>query len=130
MLFGDKNTPFSPDKKTDPNSDYPPGKMIRRNEPVAHKWTTELAFQARAMVLADKTLFVSGWPDVVDPADPYTAIDGRKGGVMWAISASDGRKLIEYKLKSPPVFDGLIAADGRLYMTMKNGTLACSGRSD
>jgi len=26
---------------------------------------------------------------------------------------------------APPVFDALIAANGRLYLTMKNGTVAC-----
>ena len=37
--------------------------------------------------------------------------------VLWALSTTDGKKLAEYPLDSPPVFDGLIAANGRLYIT-------------
>ncbi|NQT36554.1 MAG: hypothetical protein HQ581_03640, partial [Planctomycetes bacterium] len=49
------------------------------------------------------------------------------GAVLCAHSADDGRKLAEQKLDAPPVFDGLIAAAGRLYMTTMNGTLICLG---
>ena len=127
MLFGDENTPFSPDARTDPDSDYPPGKMTRPKQPVAHKWTTRLAFQARAMVLVGKTLFVAGWSDVVDAADPYAAIDGRKPGVLWAVSAEDGARLSVRQLESAPVFDGMIAAGGRLYISTLDGRLLCMG---
>ena len=51
--------------------------------------------------------------------------EGKRGGVMWAVDKADGRRLAEYRLESPPVFDGLIAANGRLYISSKNGTLAC-----
>ena len=44
---------------------------------------------------------------------------------MWAVSAADGKKLAEQKLDSPPVFDGLIAAGGRLYLATTDGRVLC-----
>jgi len=127
MLFGDDNRPFTPDEKSDPDSDYPRGSMKRPKAPVHHKWTANLPFQARAMVLAGENLFVAGWPDIVEPGDPYAAPEGRKGGVLWVFSAGDGKKLAEKKFPSAPVFDGMAAAGGRLYISMKNGKVVCLG---
>ena len=89
------------------------------------KWSRFVPIRIRAMVLADKTLFVAGPPDVLDPADPLAAFEGRKGAVLQAVSADNGKKLAEYTLQSPPVFDGLIAAAGRLYLACRDGHLIC-----
>jgi hypothetical protein len=80
------------------------------------------------MVLAGENLFVAGPPDVVDPDDPMAAFEGRSGAVLRAYSKSDGNALNEQKLDSPPVFDGLIAAEGRLYMSLVDGTVLCMGQ--
>jgi hypothetical protein len=80
------------------------------------------------MVLAGETLFVAGVPDIADPDDPLAALEaleGRKGAQLQAYSAADGRKLAEYPLTAPPVFDGLIAAAGRLYCSTTDGKVIC-----
>ena len=41
------------------------------------------------------------------------------------MSADTGEKLAEYKLDSFPVFDGMSLADGKLFMSLKDGTVAC-----
>jgi len=79
------------------------------------------------MVAAGPTLFVAGPPDVAEDADPYAAFEGRKGALLWSVAAADGRKLAELKLDAEPVFDGLIAAGGRLFMTTRDGRLLCMG---
>ncbi len=43
------------------------------------------------------------------------------------MAAVDGRKLAEYKLDSPPVWDGLAAASGRLYLSTTAGVVMCMG---
>ena len=48
---------------------------------------------------------------------------GRKGGLLYVVSAADGRKLAEYKLNSFPVFDGMSAAEGGLYLSQIDGSL-------
>ena len=44
-----------------------------------------------------------------------------------ALSAADGKKLTDYGLPAPPVFDGMIAANGRLYVALVDGTVQCFG---
>jgi len=57
--------------------------------------------------------------------DALDSFEGRKGGLMWALNKADGKKIAEYRLDCPPVFDGLIAAKGKLYMSLKDGRSAC-----
>ncbi len=99
--------------------------------------------QVRAMALAGDTLFVAGHPDVIDerqafrlPDDPDVqarlvkqaeALEGKHGGRLWAVATEDGKPLARYSLPSPPVFDGLAAADGRLYMATLDGAVLCLG---
>jgi outer membrane protein assembly factor BamB len=109
---------------------------------VRRKWLIEKPeLIAKAMVLADQTLFVAGPPDVVDEESIWgrtlesevqaklraqsAALEGEQGSLLWAVSASNGEKMAEYKLKSVPVFDGMSAANGRLYLSMKNGCILC-----
>jgi hypothetical protein len=98
------------------------GSMSRLRPP---KWSVKIPVRARAMVLAGDTLFLAGPPDVIDQDDPYGAFEGRKGGLLWAVSTADGTRIAEYQLRSPPVFDGLIAADQRLFLTTLDGCVLC-----
>jgi hypothetical protein len=105
---------------------------------VKFKWTVEEPpLQVRALVLANKTLFISGPPDIVNEEDAFWALadkrvlaklaeqsemnKGKNGCLMWAVSAATGKKLAEYKLASLPVWDGMVAANGKLYMTTLQG---------
>jgi outer membrane protein assembly factor BamB len=108
---------------------------------VRHDWTQDVSLFARALVLAGGTLFVAGPPDLLDEQQALSRIDdpnvrqnlenqaasfkGEKGGILMAVSAADGRTLAQYDLDNPPVFDGLIAAGSRLYMTTTNGQVMC-----
>ena len=54
------------------------------------------------------------------------AAEKRTGGaVLQAINADTGEPLTSFKLTSPPVFDGLIATDGRLYLVTMDGKIVC-----
>ena len=94
----------------------------RRKPP---KWELTVPIMAKAMVLAGDRLFLCGPPDELPPSDPLLHIEGRDGALLWALSAEDGRKLAEYRLDSAPVFDGMIAAHGRLYMATADGRVLC-----
>jgi len=52
-------------------------------------------------------------------------MEGRKGAVLWAISTADGKKLAARKLDAMPIFDGLAAAGGRLYLVTADGKVTC-----
>jgi len=100
-------------------------KMIGYTRAEPPLWKTFLPVRIRAMVKAGDTLFVAGPPDELDAKDPYAALDGKKGAKLVAVSAKDGKKLAESALNVPPVFDGLIAAGGRLLIALQDGSLAC-----
>jgi hypothetical protein len=112
-------------------------------------WKGRIDLLARGIVLSKGVLFAAGPPDLIDVAlgdtpHPYTpvaeqslrsqreALDGKKGTLLCAFSSTDGKKLSEYKLDGLPAWDGLIAARGRLYLTMRDGTVRCfrGGRED
>jgi len=108
-----------------------------------YNWSRAVPLHVRALVAADKTLFIAGPPDLIDEEQIFAAPDaegvkekleeqteafqGKKGAMLWAVSASNGEKLADYKLDSPPVFDGMAAAAGRLYIATMNGSLVCMG---
>jgi len=126
LLFGDANTPLTPDETTFPDSDYP-AKIRRPKTPTQHKWTARLPFQARAMLLAAGRLLVAGWPEASASDDPYAGLDGRLGGRLEIFDATTGQPLGQRKLAAPPVFDGMAAADGRLYVSTTAGKVLCLG---
>ncbi len=88
-------------------------------------WQQRLGIRVTAMNRAGDTIFVAGSPDTVDPKDPYGAWEGRKGGVIAAFAADDGKKLAEYKLPAPPVWDGMAAAQNQLFISTSNGHVVC-----
>ena len=91
-------------------------------------WTQRVPVRIRAMALAKGRLFVAGPPDVVDPADPLGAFEGRKGGRLYVVDASTGERVAEHALPSPPVFNGVAAARGLLFLAEEDGSLACFGK--
>ena len=88
-------------------------------------WRQPLGIRVTAMVRAGGLIFVAGSPDIVDPQDPHGAWEGRKGGMLAALSAADGKVLAQIKLSSPPVWDGLAVARGKLYVGLEEGAVAC-----
>ena len=98
-----------------------------------------------AMVLGKGQLVLAGTPDLADEtkmlgflpgADDEInrqlkaqedAWRGKRGGILRTVSVENGEKLAECKLDSIPVFDGMAAAGGMLYLSLKNGRVACFG---
>jgi outer membrane protein assembly factor BamB len=112
---------------------------------VISNWQADVPVCAEGLVLSGDILFMAGSPridrsqvlellrkqnvDLYD-ADPRfrnaeDTITGEKGGVLFAAKKYDGTKLMQIELPSIPVFDGLIAADRRLYISMRDGVVIC-----
>ncbi|MHC4401158.1 MAG: hypothetical protein ACYTG0_15895 [Planctomycetota bacterium] len=47
--------------------------------------------------------------------------------MLVAASATDGNALNEHRLESPPVWDGMAAANNRLFIALTNGCVECWG---
>jgi len=100
------------------------------------RWNTDIPIIVRAMVKAGETLFVAGPSDIVDEmktagfastklekvyAKQASLFAGSDGSILRAVSAGDGTKLKEVKLDAMPVFDGMIAASGSIYLSATGG---------
>ena len=105
-------------------------------------WETSVPILASGLTIARETLFAAGPPDVLEETTPgirtgatpavrdaveeqAAALDGKRGGILFAVSKTGGKIKDRRELESPPVFDGLIAANGRLYLALENGSVQC-----
>ncbi len=90
-------------------------------------WLLRIPVRVRAMAQTSNLLFVAGPPDVVDAKDPLGAFEGRLGGLLYAVDSTSGKKVSELKLASPPVLNGIAAANGRLFVATVRGDILCLG---
>ncbi len=113
---------------------------------VEHQWNAHSPVFARAMCMAKDTVFVSGPPDMIDEeyafermskkdpaiyqdlAEQDAALDGKSGGSLLAVSTAKGNIGGEIKVESPPVWDGMAIAQGRLYVASVDGKVTCYGK--
>jgi hypothetical protein len=90
-------------------------KIMKKRPPVTDycailfKWTRPPGVIAKAMVLTGKDLFVAGRL--------------KKGFSLATVSTADGKVRSSQKLNALPVFDGMAAADGRLYVSLRDGSV-------
>ena len=136
----DKKIQSRSDKKGANGSDWRLRSFFDREDLTAtnYQWTVDQpTVIGRAMAVAGENVFFAGPPNQVNerqafhhPDDPELqarlarqaeSFDGKHGGRLWALSKKDGRLLSRYTLDSPPVFDGMIASAGLLYMATVDG---------
>jgi hypothetical protein len=128
----------------------PKRQRSRLGNPVKYHWSQQVPLVVRAMVLAEATLFLAGTPVSAKPsldgpdfgsdrADALAAFEAdspgekesvwgsqaNKSAVLYVVSTADGKKIAEYKLDSPSVFDDMAATNGRLYLVTKDGSVLC-----
>ena len=89
------------------------------------QWARPVPLQVRAMILAHNILFVAGCP--VETENSPGAPDEAAGALLLAVAASNGATLAQYRLEAAPVFDGMAAAGGRLYLATVDGKVLCFG---
>ncbi|MGQ9662818.1 MAG: outer membrane protein assembly factor BamB family protein, partial [Kiritimatiellia bacterium] len=77
--------------------------------------------QMVGIVLAADTAFWAGVPTSLKPEDKAE---------LWVVAAKDGMRLHTLQLPTWPVYDGLSAAAGRLYLATQDGLLVCLGAAE
>ena len=100
-------------------------------------WSDTDSLTTRAMCLAGGKLFIAGPPDpgprkadIMEFQNPQEAIDrftGKKGVFLAAYDKAKGKSLGKIKLSCMPVFDGMITANRKLYISMQDGSIICLG---
>ncbi len=105
------------------------------------QWTQDLPLFARAMVRTEDMLVVAGPRDIIDEtkvgkllaspemqqqmAEQSRMLAGKSGGLLWLVSPKTGERLGTYTMASPPIFDGMVAANGKLYISTMDGAVIC-----
>jgi hypothetical protein len=111
-----------------------------------HSWTRFAPVFARSMLLAKDQLVLAGPPDDVDSEyalERLAAKDkaiheqlklqdenlqGKHGAKLWVMDTRDGTQLTELQLDSLPVWDGMSAAYGKVYISTIDGKVICLGK--
>jgi len=120
QLFACRNTPLAAQQES-----LPDFRRVGPGSKPSFLWMVDLPMRPRAMLRAGERLFLGGMPGETQPEEMAASYAGRKGGLLWAVSTSDGSRLAEYKLRSPPVWDGMAAAGGRMYLSTVDGKVLC-----
>ena len=97
------------------------------------------------MVLATNKLFVVGPPDIINEEETFKkltekdekvqqllaeqdkALRGEDGSQLLAVNIDSGKIEHRVDLQSLPSWDGLAAANGRLYLSTQDGQVLCFG---
>jgi hypothetical protein len=119
-LFMKENTPF-----LDNEDSLPDFRKIPRNRIDACIWTRDIPVRTRAMLKSGQNLFLAVMPVDIPHEDPHAAYEGRKGGMIWVVTANAGHKVAEYKLDTAAVWDGMAATYGKLYLSQIDGSIVC-----
>lgn len=90
-------------------------------------WSKKLPVIPNAMLMAGDVLFAAGRP--AEKYHRYWDMEKAWTHQLLAISAADGNVLSSHPLPAAPVFDGMAASNGRLYVSLKNGELLCMAAS-
>jgi len=90
-------------------------------------WMTGIHVNAEAMLMDDDNLFLAGTPNAFPEDDIFKGVEGRMGGLLIVVSKEDGAELARYALKDVPSWDGMSAEDGKLFISLKNGSVICFG---
>jgi len=111
---------------------------------IEYRWTSDVPILATSLVATGDAVFIAGPPDkfsaigdgdaaleLKDVKSALAAWQGKDGGLLYVAAASDGKELATLKLPAPTVFDGMAAARGRLYLSLRDGSAIClSGKGD
>jgi len=143
-LFGaPRKAPAAP--KPQPTRKPKPGakKPRKPRKPSAPKkapplWSNTDSLIVRAMAMGGERIALAGPVDVgkkstgaalafANEADARAGFEGKKGVFLRIVSAANGKTVSQIKLPALPSFDGMATAGGRIYISLKDGTVTCFG---
>ena len=99
---------------------------LKGQKSVRFLWWKPIPIQVRAMVKTRDVLFVAGPRG--GELTSRAALAGQADGTLLAVSPDDGRVLAEMHLPAAPVWDGMAAAGGRLFVSTRDGRVLCLGK--
>lgn len=118
--FGKKAFRMSHPKKT-PSPVYLLTSTPKKGSPVS--WSIPTDVWIRSMVVTDESLYIAG------PAGKWhtdmNTFQGRKKIVLRCYNKKNGKMISETALDAMPVFNGMAGANGKLYVSLQDGSISC-----
>jgi hypothetical protein len=100
------------------------GKVRRQRIEAIPSWKIENPAQVRSLIVCGGKVVTSGWLDSVN-LSKFGRVGERDEGVLQVWDGRTGKALGSTAIPAHPVYDGMAAAYGRLYVPLTNGTLTC-----
>ncbi len=133
---------FSMPKKPQAAAPAEPANRRSRFQPMESNWSVEVPVWVRALLVTDDALIVCGPRDLYDEQqavapqsslftdDPRFALqqehaEGKHGALLKIFDKKTGAELSSIELDDMPNWHGMIAAEGRIFMTTVNGKILC-----
>ena len=88
------------------------------------KWSINLPFVAKSIVLTRDALLVTGGQSLPD------ATEHDAPGILWIASRDDGAKQKDCPLPAPPVLDGMALTDYGIFVSTIDGAITCLRTKD
>ena len=110
---------LSPKRKPQPKAPAKGGKKRPPAQRREIKWSADLPFLARSVVLARDALVVAGGNTLTETAKEHGP------GRLWVVAREDGRRLAACDLPAPAILDGAALAGSALYVSTIDGSLVC-----
>ena len=99
------------------------GAGFTRGQPAV--WQEYLPVRIEAMALTADTLFAAGQRRTFStPTIPLAALEGRQGGILLALDPATGKQISRQEISHPPYFNGISAAENRLFLVTRDGKLS------
>lgn len=103
---------------------------------IEFEWWREVPIEVWGMIQAQDHLFIAGPGTTVATRRTKTAsstrhgfpedvFSGKTSGTLIVVSPADGRPIAEVTIPSTPVWDGMAAAHGHIFISMRDGSLLC-----
>jgi len=97
--------------------------FARRRDADKPEWSARVPVHVRAMILAGEIIFAAGAGPAPGKAPEKQGISATP--LLLALSTSDGSELARLPIPAPPVFNGMAAAQDKLFLTLEDGQVVC-----
>ncbi|MFP6886697.1 MAG: hypothetical protein VB997_04015, partial [Opitutales bacterium] len=123
----------NPPKKKGKRPKTPPKRKV------PNLWEIQVPILATSLAATKGAVYAAGPPNMfeakatsgeaalklTDSSTALAAWQGKKGGILYGASTTDGKKIVQLDLPAPTVFDGMAAANESLFLALKNGEVVC-----
>ena len=113
---------------------------------VKYDWNTYVPVSTRGLSMSGTNLVVAGPPDLVneeqmferlvkkdptvqkDLAEQDASLSGKRGALVKIVNTGSGQVARDFTIDSPPVWDGVSVAHGRILIVTADGKIRCYGQ--